>query len=45
VELASNNGVLFELLAKPVHPARLLKMLKTQANDRSALVISRDQRL
>jgi CheY-like chemotaxis protein len=30
VDLASNDGVSFELLAKPVHPAQLLKALKAQ---------------
>jgi DNA-binding response OmpR family regulator len=32
VELASNDGLSFELLAKPVHPAQLLKALKAQPN-------------
>jgi DNA-binding NtrC family response regulator len=32
VELASNDGVSFELLAKPVHPAQLLRTLKAQTN-------------
>ena len=30
IELALNDGVAFELLAKPVHPAQLLKTLKAQ---------------
>jgi CheY-like chemotaxis protein len=32
VELASNDGLSFELLAKPVHPLKLLRTLKAQTS-------------